>query len=118
MRNIEAQQIMESRKKLTMPIVCRILRCFILLVTFKTLLLIISTKALGLYPVAFGPRIDSERNSPFLPDSPEKLVERKQFNHVPIISGLTKDEGGLFSASKRKKIKNSIPIDGFHLKVF
>ena len=50
-------------------------------------------------PFTFGPRIDSERLSPFLPDSPETLVSRKQFNHVPIISGLTQDEGGLFAAS-------------------
>ena len=54
---------------------------------------------MGLCPVAFGPRIDSERVAPFLPDSPETLVSRKQFNHVPIISGLTQDEGGLFAAS-------------------
>jgi carboxylesterase type B len=53
-----------------------------------------------LVPVAFGPRIDSERDSPFLPDDPEVLVSRKQFNQVPMIVGLTKDEGSLFSASK------------------
>jgi hypothetical protein len=61
--------------------------------------LIISTKALD-YPVAFGPRVDSERLTPFLPDKPESIVQRKQFNQVPIISGLTQDEGGLFAASK------------------
>ncbi|XP_046453233.1 esterase E4-like isoform X4 [Daphnia pulex] len=75
LRNIDAKQIMESRKKLMIPI------------------------SFGLYPVAFGPRVDSEREFPFLPDSPEVLVSRKQFNHVPIIAGLTKDEGGLFAAS-------------------
>ena len=51
-------------------------------------------------PFAFGPRIDSERLSPFLPDSPQSLVQRKQFNQVPVIFGLNKDEGGLFAASK------------------
>ncbi|EFX78599.1 hypothetical protein DAPPUDRAFT_105048 [Daphnia pulex] len=56
-------------------------------------------QALGLYPVAFGPRIDSERESPFLPDNPKNLVSNKQFNHVPIIAGLTKDEGGFYAAS-------------------
>ena len=50
-------------------------------------------------PFAFGPRIDSERLSPFLPDSPQSLVQRKQFNQVPVIFGLTQDEGGLFAAS-------------------
>jgi hypothetical protein len=56
-------------------------------------------KSFGLYPVAFGPRVDSEREFPFLPDDPEVLVSRKQFNQVPMIAGLTKDEGGLFAAS-------------------
>ena len=50
-------------------------------------------------PVAFGPRVDSERLSPFLPDSPESLVSRKQFNQVPVIFGLNKDEGGFAAAS-------------------
>jgi hypothetical protein len=66
----------------------------------NTIIKIFLNKSLRLCLVAFGPRIDSERVSPFLPDSLEKLVSRKQFNHVPIISGLNKDEGGLFAASK------------------
>jgi carboxylesterase type B len=53
-----------------------------------------------LVPDAFGPRIDSERDSPFLPDDPEDLVSRKQINQVPMIVGLTKNEGSLFYASK------------------
>ena len=52
-----------------------------------------------MYPVAFGPRIDKERDSPFLPDDPEKLVTLGQFNAVPLIAGLTQNEGGLFGAS-------------------
>ena len=97
LRNTEAEKIMDSRKKLTMTFVC-IENCWDLINTLK--FLIISSKALGLYPVAFGPRIDSERLSPFLPDSPQSLVQRKQFNQVPVIFGLNKDEGGLFAASK------------------
>lgn len=53
-----------------------------------------------MFPVAFGPRIDVERESPVLPDEPAKMIARKQFNHVPIIAGVTSDEGGLFSARK------------------
>ena len=65
------------------------------------LLIIFSTKKLlSMCPFAFGPRIDSERLSPFLPDSPQSLVQRKQFNQVPVIFGLNEDEGGLFAASK------------------
>ncbi|XP_046453239.1 esterase FE4-like [Daphnia pulex] len=75
LRNTEASKILEFKRKLVIPI------------------------ALSLVPVAFGPRIDSERDSPFLPDDPEVLVSRKQFNQVPMIVGLTKDEGSLFSAS-------------------
>jgi carboxylesterase type B len=52
------------------------------------------------YPVAFGPRVDKERTSPFLPDDPEKLITLGQFNNVPLIAGLTESEGGLFGASK------------------
>ncbi len=53
-----------------------------------------------MYPVAFGPRVDKERTSPFLPDDPEKLITLGQFNNVPLIAGLTESEGGLFGASK------------------
>nr|CAH0110476.1 unnamed protein product [Daphnia galeata] len=47
------------------------------------------------YPIAFGPRIDIERKSPFIPGDPRKLMESKQINSVPIISGLNKNEGAL-----------------------
>ncbi|XP_046639318.1 venom carboxylesterase-6-like isoform X1 [Daphnia pulicaria] len=86
LRNMEAAKILEFKRKLVIPI------------------------ALSLVPVAFGPRIDSERDSPFLPDDPEVLVSRKQFNQVPMIVGLTKDEGSLFSASLAS-------IDGKNLEV-
>ena len=54
-----------------------------------------------MWPVAFGPRVDKERTSPFLPDDPEKLITLGQFNNVPLIAGLTESEGGLFGASKK-----------------
>ncbi|XP_032784694.2 venom carboxylesterase-6 [Daphnia magna] len=54
---------------------------------------------LGLLPIAFVPRVDAEREFPFLPDTPERLVANKQFNQVPFIGGLTENEGGLFAAS-------------------
>lgn len=62
-------------------------------------------QGLGLFPIAFGPRIDVERETPFLPDEPAKMIARKEFNHVPIIAGVTADEGGLFSARK-----NTLPL--------
>lgn len=51
-----------------------------------------------MYPIAFGPRLDSERDSPFIPDHPTALISRKQFNSVPVIFGVTENEGGLFTA--------------------
>ncbi|XP_046639317.1 venom carboxylesterase-6-like isoform X2 [Daphnia pulicaria] len=67
--------------------------------------------ALCVYPVAFGPRVDKERTSPFLPDDPEKLITLGQFNNVPLIAGLTESEGGLFGATLA-----SFP--GFNLKAY
>lgn len=55
---------------------------------------------MGLFPIGFGPRIDAERDFPFLPDDPARLISQKMFNAVPIIAGVTKDEGGLFGACK------------------
>ncbi|XP_032786528.2 venom carboxylesterase-6 [Daphnia magna] len=45
-------------------------------------------------PVGFGPRVDIERESPFLPAEPRKLMELKQINSVPMITGTTRNEGG------------------------
>lgn len=55
-------------------------------------------QGLGIFPIAFGPRVDSERDSPFLPDDPAKLVSRKEFNSVPVIAGVTQNEGGYYAA--------------------
>ncbi|XP_057380570.1 venom carboxylesterase-6-like [Daphnia carinata] len=53
----------------------------------------------GMFPLAFVPRIDVERNLPFLPAYPEELVAERKFNQVPLILGVTKNEGALVSAS-------------------
>ncbi|XP_046639107.1 venom carboxylesterase-6-like isoform X1 [Daphnia pulicaria] len=45
-------------------------------------------------PVGFGPRVDVERESPFLPAEPRKLMETNQINSVPMIAGSTRNEGG------------------------
>ncbi|XP_046452283.1 venom carboxylesterase-6-like [Daphnia pulex] len=44
-------------------------------------------------PIAFGPRIDTERELPFIPDEPKNLIEQKQINEVPLIMGLNENEG-------------------------
>jgi hypothetical protein len=64
-----------------------------------------------MYPITFGPRIDKERSSPFLPDDPEQLITLGQFNPVPFIIGLNENEGGLFGASKQNDKKFSIKSD-------
>ncbi|XP_046451699.1 venom carboxylesterase-6-like [Daphnia pulex] len=46
------------------------------------------------FPVGFGPRVDVERESPFLPAKPRILMESKQINSVPVIIGTNRNEGG------------------------
>jgi carboxylesterase type B len=48
-----------------------------------------------LFPIAFGPRIDVERSNPFLPAHPHELIESGKYNDVPLIIGLTQNEGAL-----------------------
>jgi len=48
--------------------------------------------------VRFGPRIDVQRASPFLPAHPHQLMTNKRFNHVPYITGLNKNEGAIMLA--------------------
>ena len=47
------------------------------------------------------PRIDMERDSPFLPAHPHQLIKSKSFNHVPYITGLNQNEGAMMVASMR-----------------
>lgn len=53
----------------------------------------------GMFPLAFVPRIDAERSLPFVPAYPEELIAERKFNQVPLILGVTKNEGALVSAS-------------------
>ena len=106
LRKKSAIDILETRKKIAMPFVsdlifiCCPTGAYNICSCFLSKIL----KALGLYPIAFGPRIDSERELPFLPAEPAKLVSRKQFNSVPFINGLNSNEGGIFAAGKQNKI--------------
>jgi carboxylesterase type B len=52
------------------------------------------------FPVGFGPRVDVERESPFLPAKPRILMESKQINSVPVIIGTNRNEGGSMIRSK------------------
>jgi len=38
------------------------------------------------------PRVDIEREFPFLPAEPKKLIREKQFNSVPLITGIAVHE--------------------------
>lgn len=52
-----------------------------------------------MFPISmFQPRVDSERQDPFLPDEPKKLLEQKRYQPVPLITGVTQNEGALFVA--------------------
>lgn len=52
------------------------------------------------YPLPFGPRIDVEREFPFLPAHPRSLIADKNFTSVPYLTGLNKNEGCLLVARK------------------
>jgi len=51
---------------------------------------------MGLFPVVFGPRVDREREFPFLPAHPRRLMASSNFNHVPYITGINRNEGAGF----------------------
>ena len=54
---------------------------------------------MGIFPlVLFGPRVDKERESPFLPAEPTELIKKKQFQSVPYIMGVTQNEGVMMAA--------------------
>lgn len=57
-----------------------------------------------MFPLAFTPRIDIERSPPFLPAHPDKLISQEKFNHVPLIAGVTENEGALVTACKAYNI--------------
>jgi len=50
--------------------------------------------------MTFGPRIDNEREFPFLPAHPRSMISAKNFNSVPYITGLNQNEGCLILARK------------------
>jgi carboxylesterase type B len=51
-------------------------------------------------PIAFGPRIDAERENPFLPKDPIDIIESGSFNQVPLIIGVNANEGAFAIASE------------------
>ncbi|CAG0902142.1 unnamed protein product [Darwinula stevensoni] len=44
-------------------------------------------------PLTFTPRVDSEAESPFLPDDPKILLREGRFAKVPFMTGVTREEG-------------------------
>ena len=58
---------------------------------------------LRMIPVAFGPRVDTEREFPFLPADPKILIEEKKMYSVPTITGLNENEGAFLVASEECK---------------
>lgn len=49
--------------------------------------------------VVFGPRIDTERAQPFLPDYPVELYQNGNFSQVPLIVGTSRNDGARYLAS-------------------
>ena len=59
-------------------------------------------QGLSVFPIGiFTPRVDVERDAPYLPAHPQELIQQKRFNAVPYISGLNQHEGLLFVACKK-----------------
>ena len=62
---------------------------------------LVKYKYQGFMPIMdFGPRVDSERQNPFLPAHPTDLLKRGEYNHVPLITGVTENEGLVFIGGK------------------
>lgn len=125
LRTKDATEIVNTRGKYVLSFVSYLISVLRLIIKIHFVI-----QGLGMYPVTFAPRIDAERDSPFLPDDPARLISRKQFNSVPVIAGVTKDEGGIFAAGNivhtgLHNIKNSqdpfslgMIADGVELKEF
>ncbi len=49
-------------------------------------------------PISYGPRVDSERAEPFLPEHPIALIQNRN-ETIPIMAGVNQDEGALTAAA-------------------
>jgi carboxylesterase type B len=50
----------------------------------------------ALFPVRFSPVVEKSSTKRFLPDTPMNLLKQGKFNKVPLIIGMTAEEGGIF----------------------
>ena len=51
------------------------------------------------FPIAFGPRVDVERPSPFMPQHPEVIIQEGLFSAVPFITGVVQNEAAFIIAA-------------------
>ena len=64
---------------------------------------------MAVFPIGYWlPRVDVERESPFLPAEPEKMIREKRFNSVPFITGIASHEG--LGWQKRDNTENHLNI--------
>lgn len=104
LRTRKAEEIAGIRKHLTIGLV-NILLIFPNCTVHFVLKLCTFQQGFGMFPLAFVPRIDAERSLPFVPAYPEELIAERKFNQVPLILGVTKNEGALVSACKSSSNK-------------
>ena len=52
-----------------------------------------------MFPVGFGPRVDVERQQPFMPQHPEMMIRQGLFNPVPLITGVVQNEAAFIIAA-------------------
>ena len=64
----------------------------------------------SLMPVRCGPVVDAgSRDKPFLPDMPRSLILNKAYKPIPMVSGVTLNEGLLFYLCKDTVIVIVLP---------
>jgi len=50
----------------------------------------------AIFPIHFSPVVEKSSSKRFLPDTPMNLLQQGRFNKVPLIIGMTEQEGGMF----------------------
>ena len=70
---------------------------------FKTLGMMLSEDTVAVLPIFYKPRVDLESHLPFLPNDPYAALHSGNFNTVPWMMGLNRDEGAFYTFQLRSK---------------
>ena len=70
---------------------------------FKTLSTMLSEDTVAVLNILYKPRVDLESHLPFLPKDPYAALQSGDFNKVPWMMGLNRDEGAFYTFGLRNK---------------